>query len=158
MSADLGHDRRSLLPVQLGIDLRHGRRAVAEDDAGHVQAELLPQAGRGGVAQLVRVPGRDARLPAAVPDRMMVRLDGVALAQRAASDSASGARARCEGYNGVVRLRRCSARNSAIASAGLNRYSVAVRPEPGPEDLLGAGAEVDLPFAAVVLGLVAGGV
>ena len=55
---------------------------MAQDAPCRVQAELLAQGGRGGVPQLVGVPGRDVGLPAAIADRMMVRFDAVAIAQR----------------------------------------------------------------------------
>lgn len=54
-STDPPHHADRLLPVHLGIGLRHGRRAVAKDDAGDVQSELLPQPGCRVVPELVRV-------------------------------------------------------------------------------------------------------
>ena len=50
------NSREGLLAVLLGVDGRHGRAAVAQDDAGGFQAELLPQLGGRVVAELVRVP------------------------------------------------------------------------------------------------------
>jgi hypothetical protein len=66
---DRPHDILRLSLVNLGIDLRDERRAMAEDDACSLDAVLLPDLGRGVVPELVGMPGWDSRLLAGASDR-----------------------------------------------------------------------------------------
>ncbi len=66
------HHHHSFFPVHFGVNLGHSGRTVAEDDASDVQPELLPEHRRCIVAELVGVPVWDARLLAAVADRVIV--------------------------------------------------------------------------------------
>ena len=50
------NDDPTVMVKESDVDLGDGRRAVAEDDTGGLDAELLPQLRGGIVPQLVRVP------------------------------------------------------------------------------------------------------
>src|SRR5262245_39462859 len=63
--AHLADNAHRLAVIDLGVDLSREGRAVPQDDAGRLDAVLLPDARRGGVPELVRVP---AVLPLPGPD------------------------------------------------------------------------------------------
>src|SRR5436305_1471690 len=67
-SADLLHDAQGFLTVDLGIGLRDSGAGMSEDDAGDVQTELLPEPGRGAVAELMRVPAVGLAPSCEIPD------------------------------------------------------------------------------------------
>src|SRR5689334_9738620 len=55
-SSDPFHDVLRLLLVHLGVDLRHDRRRMPEDGAGHVESEFLAEPCRRVVPELVGMP------------------------------------------------------------------------------------------------------
>src|SRR4051794_24024543 len=79
------HHRGRLLAVQFGINRGDGRRRVAEDGPGDIQAELLPEPGGTAMPQLVWVPAGNAGLPTGLGDRVAVRHRRVVRPDRPAS-------------------------------------------------------------------------
>src|SRR5262249_30620597 len=74
-SAELAHDLLRLVPVCLGVDFRREGHRVPEDDAGHLDAVALADAGGRRVPQSVRGPGRHLR-------HLAGPLDGLAVTGR----------------------------------------------------------------------------
>ncbi len=86
------HDLDTSAPVLLGIDLSGPHVLAAQDDPGGLDAEPLPDLGRCGMAELMRVPLRDACLAARKLDRSSVTRDPQVLwpVMAVARDSANG--------------------------------------------------------------------
>src|SRR5262245_54678291 len=73
------HDVYYLFQILLGIELGDVDGPVAEDHPGDFHPELVRQAGRGVVPQLVRVPAVHAGPVTAAVDRGPVGVPGVAV-------------------------------------------------------------------------------
>ena len=77
-SADLGHHAARRGEVALGIDLRNIGPGVPQDRLGGLQPVPRPDRGRGRMAELIRRPGRHARLLAGPQDRVPVAVPTIA--------------------------------------------------------------------------------
>jgi len=67
--ANVSHDLDSPASIFFGIDLGRPHVLVGQDDPGGLDAKPLPDLGRRGMAELMRVPLRDACFPARDLDR-----------------------------------------------------------------------------------------
>ncbi len=76
-SANCSNDLDSPAPILLGVDLGGPYVLVAQDDPCGLDAEPLPDLGRGCVPQLIGMRVRDACLAASALDRSPVTRDGV---------------------------------------------------------------------------------